>query len=973
MNRDHGRVYRLESEERVEEIDSDIQIFTHLATGAKVLVAKSEDDNKVFNISFKTPPEDDTGLAHIMEHSVLCGSRKYPVKEPFVELMKGSLNTFLNAMTYPDKTVYPVASRNLKDFQNLVDVYLDAVFFPTLSKEAFEQEGWHYEVEENSLSYKGVVFNEMKGVFSSPESYLDYSLNKVLFADSTYGFESGGFPEAITDLSYETYLQFHKEKYHPANSWITIYGDVDTDYWLDYLENEYLGKFQMPDFKLPEIVKREKLLEPQEIECSYPAGEDTDKNASLISISFITGDILDVERNFAMGVLDAILIGSAASPLKKALLESGLSEDTLDYGYGNEILQTSWSVGLRDASPENKQAFVDLVFSEFRKYAKEGLPEKMVKAALNTCEFQLREANYGSYPKGLIYSFNIMNQWLYEGNPTTGLKFEDLLSDLKTKVAQGGYFEKLIEDVFLNNSEYVVAVCKPDSEMGLKEQQEEANKLAAYEKTLSDEDKLALKARNEYLLELQSTPDSEEALASIPHVSKEDIDREVKDIPQEEIVLGDTTLLYHELPTQGIIYSQLSFDCENIPLSQFQWLALTNSLLLKVGTKDQSFDDLLQDIACETGGIGSTINVFSSAKSSTGYGAHLWIQSKIMKRKSAELVDFFEKIFKKIDFSDKSRIEDLLSSMTSKLRTTLQTNGDRATRSYLGASLSNAGYLGNLISGPEYYDFLKKVQEEFASDPDKVISKLNEMKEQVFQRENLLMNVTSSKKAFDLASQDFAKIPDLLPQGNSFTSNTENVFALESKNTALQAPGGVQYVAKGINLRDIGYENHGSFDLLNQLLSTGYLWERIRVQGGAYGCYLTYDRLSGALILASYRDPNLEKTLDVFNEIHEFLENLEMPENALEKLLLGTFGRLDAPMTNSQKGKLALNRHLTGVKIDEINKYRAELLDSTLNDLKAFAKYFKTLSEDGVVCVHGSAARIAESKNLFDETLTVGE
>ena len=376
--------FALLEESYVNEISSQAKIYSHEKTGARLLFLVNDDDNKVFCSSFKTPPEDDTGVAHIMEHSVLCGSAKYPVKEPFVELMKGSLNTFLNAMTYPDKTIYPVASKNLSDFKNLVDVYMDAVFFPELAKEAFEQEGWHYEVDDSDISYKGVVFNEMKGVFSSPESYMDLAANRALFDESSYKWESGGYPPAIPDLSYEDYLKFHKEKYHPANSWIILYGDLEEDYWLNYLNSEYLCKFSAPDFPLPQIITQPLSDKPKEIVCSYPAADGEARDNTFLSMSFIIGSPIDDELNFAMGVLDAILIGSAGSPLKKALLESKLGKDTLDYGYCNETLQTTWSVGLRDSSPDKKDAFQQLVFGTFRTLAQEGIPEKMVAAAMNT-------------------------------------------------------------------------------------------------------------------------------------------------------------------------------------------------------------------------------------------------------------------------------------------------------------------------------------------------------------------------------------------------------------------------------------------------------------------------------------------------------------------------------------------------------------------------------------------------------------
>lgn len=963
--------FSLLEESFVKEISSQAKIFSHTKSGARLLLLINDDDNKVFCSSFKTPPEDDTGVAHIMEHSVLCGSKKYPVKEPFVELMKGSLNTFLNAMTYPDKTIYPVASRNLADFKNLVDVYMDAVFFPELAEEAFEQEGWHHEYEDGGLTYKGVVFNEMKGVFSSPESYLDMATNRALFDKSTYRYESGGYPPAITDLTYENYLKFHKEKYHPANSWIILYGDLDEDYWLDYLDTEYLSKFSLPDFKLPEIVEQPLSNEVKDIECYYPAAEEAGEDQSLILMSFIIGSPADTEKNFAMGVLDSILIGSAGSPLKKALLESELGKDTLDYGYSNETLQTSWSIGLRDSSSENKEKFVKLVFETLEKLYKEGIPDKIVAAAMNSCEFQLREANFGSYPKGLIYSMNIMARWLYDGCPLQGLKYEGLLKDLKKKIKKGRYFESLIKDLFLDNKNYIIATCKPDASMGKELEDAERMELQVFEKTLSAKDRENIQKKNEVLLKRQMTPDSEEALATIPRVSIDDLSRTVERIPNEEVMHDGIKFLYHDLPSQKITYLHLSFDCGAVEIDDFMWLSLFNSLLTKCGTKDISYDEFAQDISIETGGISSTLNIYSSYIAPENVGCSLSVQGKAMFDKTDQFCDLISKILYEVDFSDLSRIKNIVDSMISRLNNTLQNNGDRVARNIISASLSATGSLTNKINSLEYLDFLKAVRAELNKSADKLYEKFELMKEKVFTKENLIINLACDKEDFEVIKQKTAKVVASLKNGKK--QEFKNIKLTPKENIGLSSSGSVQYVAKGINFKDLGYENHGCFDLLNQLLSTGYLWEKVRVQGGAYGCYLSFDKVSGALVLTSYRDPNLVETIEVFDQIADFLENLEITKDEFEKLIIGTIGRLDGPMTTSQKSKLALNRYLAGVDYDDLDKRREELLNTKLEDLKVFAKYFRALAKDGSICVHGSETKIKAVSSLFDKILTVGD
>ena len=964
--------FALLEESYVNEISSQAKIYSHEKTGARLLFLINDDDNKVFCSSFKTPPEDDTGVAHIMEHSVLCGSAKYPVKEPFVELMKGSLNTFLNAMTYPDKTIYPVASRNLSDFKNLVDVYMDAVFFPELAKEAFEQEGWHYEVGDSSdISYKGVVFNEMKGVFSSPESYLDLETNRALFEQSSYKWESGGYPPAIPELSYEDYLKFHREKYHPANSWIILYGDLEEDYWLDYVDSEYLSKFSSPDFPLPEIISQPLRNVSKEITCSYPASDDTPEDNTFLSISFIVGSPIDNELNFSMGVLDAILIGSAGSPLKKALLESKLGKDTLDYGYCNETLQTSWSVGLRDSSPEKKEDFKTLVFGTLRKLVDDGIPEKMVAAAMNTCEFQLREANFGSYPKGLVYSMNVMSRWLYDGHPLDGLKYEDLLEDLKRKIAHGRYFEELIEKVFLQNENYVLVSCLPDAQMGPAIEKAEKDELCDFKQTLDDAALEDLRNMNQILLKRQMTPDSPEALATIPRVSVDDLTKTVERIPTNELEKNGVKFLYHDLPSQKICYLHLNFDTSFLDLNEFEWLSLFNSLQVKCGTEDLPYDEFVQNIAIHTGGISSTLNIYSSYLNKNLCGSALNLQGKAMMQKSSEFCQLLKEVLYKVDFKDLARVKNLIESMISRHSNTLKNHGDRVARNILNASLSGTGFLTNKVNSKEYLDFLKTALKTVEENPELFRDRMNSIKNQVYTRENLIVNIACDKEYFEEIQNQVSEVVEALPSGEKQDVPELSISSME--NLGLIAPGAVQYVAKGINFKDLGYQNDGCFDLLNQLLSTGFLWEKVRVQGGAYGCYLSFDKISGALVIVSYRDPNLRETLEVFDAIADFLENLEMSQSEFEKLLIGTIGRLDTPMTTSQKSKLALNRYLAGIDCETLDKRRAQLLSSTVEDLKKFAVYFRALAEKGKICVHGSESKLKDAKDLFDKVISIGD
>ena len=960
--------YDFVSRQTVPEIKSDVVRFKHQKSGAQIIFYENDDEHRCFSVSFKTPPEDDTGLPHIMEHSVLCGSRKYPSKEPFVELMKGSLNTFLNAMTFSDKTMYPIASCNKKDFYNLTDVYLDAVFFPLLEKEAFLQEGWHYEVSEDkeSLIYKGVVYNEMQGVYSSPESHLVFDINRSIFPNSIYGLESGGFPASITDLTYEQYLAFHKKYYHPENSCIQVYGDVDMEEFLAFLDKDFLSEFTATGLELP-ILEQPRFTKPVEVASTYASEEDAD-GKTYIALNFLQGKTTDEFHVYSMMILDYVLLGSSASLLRKALLEAKFGDDVLDYGFDHDSMETTYSIGVKDSSPEKKDEVVNLIFSELRKIVENGVPEKLTQAAVNTIEFQLREANFGSYPKGIIYFISTLGTWLYDDDAISPLEYEEALKFIKNGIAEGGFFEGLIQKYFLDNPHYSVVVCQPDAEKQAKEAEEVEKHLAEKHTSLSESELDELVSVQEKLLERQMTPDSQEVLDKMPKLGREDLTEEVELIDsREETVADKVKALIQPQPCNGVIYYQLNFNADSVSEEQLPYLAAFASLYMKVGSKNYSYDELAQEFACQTGGLSNRIAITGHVDESAPLNRRFSFSGKVMSSKLPELQALLKEVLSNVDFSNKDRIKELLTINRSRLQNVIQTRGERIARLVLGSWISELGMANERISGLSYYSFLDDFLNNFDERFEAFREKLLEIKKLVMCQDRLLLVLTAEEEDCSAFSKSFESLVDEL--SDQSTPTVPFNFEAQTKKAAIPTKANIQCVGQAVKLDEFNYD--GSFEILQQFLSTGYLWENVRVKGGAYGCFMSLDKLDKTLGIYSYRDPNLKDTLAAYAEIADLLENLELSEEEFVKILIGTMGRVSSPHTPSQKGALNFNRYLSGVTDKVIIERRKQILSAKPSDLKQYASIFRELVEKGSVCVHGSELTIEKSKDLFDEMITL--
>ncbi len=964
----HG--FRLVRQEPIKEIQAETLMFEHEKSGAQLMYMDCEDDNKVFSITLRTPPANDRGVAHILEHSVLCGSKQFPVKEPFVELMKGSLQTFLNAMTFPDKTMYPVASRNEKDFFNLMHVYLDAVFFPRITEETFMQEGWHYELEDKDadLEYKGVVFNEMKGVFSSPENILDRYLAHSLFPKTTYGYESGGDPKDIPELTYQEFKDFHTRYYHPSNSRLFIYGDCDIAACLKFIDDQYLSHFSKQPVDST-IQFQRKFSKPKRREISYAVSKDESlEKKTFIVLGMKLGKSTNHEHCMGMEILSHILLGTAASPLRKALMDSELGTEVIGGGFDDNRAETMMAVGLKGTEAANETKILDLIFSTLKNLAENGIDPDVVKSSINTIDFKLREANFGGFPKGIVYNIHAMGSWLYDADPMMHLKYDRLMKKIK-KRASDGYFENLIGKHLLNNKHQSIVVLTPKPGLEEKEAAKLRKRLREVKKTMNEEQLDQLVEKTRILQEMQITPDPPEALDSLPTLSLGDCNRESQEYPLQIKRKDGPQVLFHDLFTNKIAYTQMCFDTRAVPQDHLQYLPLLGRLILGMGTKKRDYVELSKQIGINTGGMSGSHYTFSPLADRNQVRSFLNISGTALMEKSGELFGLFQEVLMERSFGDHKRLLEILRSTRANLEASIIPQGNQYVLARLQAYSSKLGRFDETTDGLTYYDFIKNLLERAEKDPAKVANEFEKVASWVFTQDNLLVNLTAEGKDLNKLQKNAEHMAKDLPAGGSTGEQWD--FEGPPQDEAFLTTSTIQYVGKGINLYDLGFEYTGKFEAVKAILRTGYLWDRVRVQGGAYGCSLSFDSFTGDLGIVSYRDPNLGETLDVFDGIGDFLEQLELSGKELEKIVIGAVGHLDPPLTPDRKGAISKTEFLTGLSRDIRQKRRDELFSVTLKDVKEFAGLFKQLRDEGRVCVLGNESKIKKEKKRFKHLVQV--
>ncbi|GAK55491.1 PreP peptidase [Candidatus Vecturithrix granuli] len=971
MNTSYG--FKLVAERDILEIQTHARLFCHVKTGAELFSLENDDENKVFGITFRTPPTDSTGLPHIMEHSVLCGSRKYPVKEPFVELMKGSLNTFLNAMTFPDKTSYPVASQNVKDLYNLIDVYLDAVFYPRITPSIFQQEGWHYELEspDGLMQFKGVVFNEMKGAYSSPDSVLGRFSQQSLFPDTAYGVDSGGDPADIPNLTYEQFKAFHETYYHPSNSRIFFYGDDDPQERLRYL-NAWLDQFESRHVN-SEISLQSPLSQTQRLTIPYDVGEaESAEKKGMMTVNWLLPATPDAETSLALLMLNHILIGTPASPLRKALIDSGLGEDLTGGGLESELLQSMFSTGLKGMAVEDAEKVETLILDTLKSLAHQGIDSDMIEAAVNTIEFSLRERNTGGFPRGLAMMFAVLSYWLYDRDPFAPLAFEAPLQAIKDHLKTGErYFEGLINAYFLENQHRSTVILTPDPEVGKQQKAEEEARLAQARSAMSVEKLQAVIEGTKTLKRLQETPDSPEALATIPMLRLEDLEKNNKLIPLETSQAGETNILYHDLFTNGIVYLDLGFNLHTLPQDLLPYAPLFGNALVKIGTEKEDFVKLSQRIGRKTGGIWPSM--FNSAVLNADQSAAwLFMRGKATVAQADDLLDILRDVFLTVKLDNQERFKQLVLESKARKESCLIPAGHNVVYTRLGAHFDESGWVSEQTGGVSSLFFIRKLAEELEHNWPAVLEKLEALRRILVNRNAMLCNVTLDQSNWKSVQPKLRALFDALPSKpvSMAAWSPTNFPAFEG----LTIPATVNYVAKGGNLYALGYQMHGSLLVISNYLRSTWLWEKIRVQGGAYGGFCTFDRRSGIFSYLSYRDPNLLQTLENYDQTSQFLRQADVSQEELTKNIIGVIGQIDDYQFPDAKGYTSLGRYLIGETDEALQRIRDQVLATTVNDIRAFGDLLAALNAEGQVVVMGSPDAIAQAnaeRSGWLETLKV--
>ena len=957
--------YELVKEEQLEDLNSLGLLFRHKKTGARVLVISNDDNNKVFSIGFRTPPQDSTGVPHIIEHSVLCGSKEFPAKDPFVELVKGSLNTFLNAMTYSDKTIYPVASCNEKDFQNLMHVYMDAVFYPNIyhRDEIFRQEGWHYEMEspEGELTYNGVVYNEMKGVFSSPEQQLFRAIQQSLFPDTTYGVESGGDPVFIPDLTYEDFLDFHKKYYHPSNSYIYLYGDMDIEEKLTWLDEKYLS-----DFTEEEVDSEVKLQKPfdgvKELVQYYSVAEDEDtKGKTYFSYNTVVETSLNEEYYLAFQILDYVLLSAPGAPVKQALINAGIGKDVLS-GFENGILQPYFSIIAKNANEDQLEEFLSVVRSTLEEIVKKGLDEKTLQAAINYYEFKYREADFGSYPKGLMYGLQIMDSWLYDDTaPFVHLSAGNVFEFLKKQIGTG-YYVDLIKRYLLDSKHASVVTVQPKCGLTSELEREVKRKLAAYKETLSKEEIDRIISRTKELKEYQDTPSTKEELEKIPMLSREDIDTKALPLYNQVKDIKDVTVLHHNMFSNGIGYLRLLFDVTDVEEEYIPYLSLLATVLGYIDTKKHSFLEFSNEVNIHTGGITSDITAYAKIGTTGQYSAKFGVKTKVLYNKLATAFELIEEMLFETNLYDFKRLKEIIAEQVSRSQMKLNSAGHSYASVRAMSYCSGNGKYNDLTGGIAYYHFLKELEENFDEKKEMIADTLQKVLTRIIRKDNLLVSFTADDTGYRLLEKSLPMFIEKL--GICYEPKEKVSLTVEAMNEGFKTSSQVQYVARAGNFIDAGFAYTGALKILKVILSYDYLWTNVRVKGGAYGCMSGFG-LDGNSYLVSYRDPNLKATNEIYNKTADYLRNFSVDSRDMTKFIIGTISGMDTPMNPSAKGARSLSAYLSGVTELDLQKERDQVLSAGVKEIQALADIVQAVLDADLICVIGNENKIEEDKELF--------
>ncbi len=980
--REFHKSFETLQEAELKDIHSMGYLLRHKKTGARVTLISNDDENKVFYIGFRTPPQDSTGVAHIIEHTVLCGSDKYPLKDPFVELVKGSLNTFINAITYPDKTLYPIASTNDQDFKNLMDVYMDAVFHPNIYKipEIFKQEGWHYELEDADAELKlnGVVYNEMKGAFSAPDDVLERQIMNTLFPDTTYGNESGGDPDVIPELTREAYLDFHKKYYHPSNSFIYLYGDMDMAERLDYLDREYLSHYDYLEVD-SEVELQKPFTEPKEVHSTYSINSDEDtEGKTYLSENYVIGDSDDLKLIAAFSILDYALLSSPGAPLEKALLEAGIGED-ITGGFDSGTRQPVFSIIAKNCDAAKKDEFLSIIEKTLKQVRDEGIDRDTLKAGIAISKFRFLESDYGSAPKGLIYGIGILDTWLYDQNNSFGPLYSiERLTELEEHISDG-YFENLIDKYLLKNTHKSIVCVDPEPGQNAKKEKALKDKLALYKATLSPAEIDKLIEDTKKLREFQETPTPDEDLRKIPLLERSDLRREINPLTYDKVTSDGVDILHSDVETNGIHYVEVHFRPRGIREDEIPVISFYTKLLGLVDTKKHTYQEFTTEVNKYTGGVDANIRVFSRVDQKPVFT--FFTKMKMLFENEDKAVELMlEMLFDSV-YSDEKRVKDLLLQEKAQMEGMMQSSGHSAAALRAGSYFTDAANFGDKASGIDYYRYLCAFERDFDKEYEKFKATMERILPRILRSEGMLISATGKEQTLALAEKMVPKLKERLAQydeksydeelGIVITGHPLNVLPDPlSVNEGFKTAGQVQYVCRAGDFRKAGFTNNGAMKILKVILGYDYFWINVRVKGGAYGCMSGINR-SGLIHFVSYRDPNLASTIDIFEETAKYLEEFDVDERTMTKYIIGTFSSMDTPLTPKQKGQRDLAAYFAEVTNEEMQRIRSEVLDATCADIRALAPVIRSVMSQGYLCVIGSENAIEEEKERFAKVLNL--
>jgi Zn-dependent M16 (insulinase) family peptidase len=961
--------FELVKEETIPELNTVAKLYKHVKSGAELLSLENDDENKVFGITFRTPPDDSTGVPHIMEHSVLCGSRKYPVKEPFIELVKGSLHTFLNALTSPDWTSYPVASTNLQDFYNLIDVYLDAVFYPRITPEILQQEGWHYELDtlDGPLSIKGVVFNEMKGAYSSPENLIGRFSEQSLFPDNPYQHDSGGDPTEIPNLTYAQFKKFHETYYHPGNSRIYFYGDDDPEQRMSLLD-EYLKDFEAIEVN-SSLPLQPHIDEHRRLQLPYPAGDDGGQKKAMLTVNWLLPENSDPTLTLALSILSHILVSTPASPLRKALIDSGLGENLIGHGLDDSVRQLYFTTGLKGVMPENSGQVEQLIVETLTELADKGLDPDTVAASMNTVEFILREQNTGRYPRGYFVLRQALTTWLHDGDPFVSIAFEKPLDEVKNALEENPrYFEGLIQRYMLENMHRTTVVLNPDPEMQQRLDAEEKARLAKIKAGMDEEQLNEIIVQAQHLKELQETPDSPEALATIPMLTLDDLDKSPKHVPTVETDHDGTRVFYHDLFTNGLLYLDVGFDLHTLPQELLPYAKLFGMALLQIGTETEDFVKLTQRIGRQTGGITSTVLTYPRINKSQ---AAAW--SLLRCRSTMEQVDdllaILHDILLTVKLDNPERLMQMLLETKAREEAGLVPGGARVIYNRLRSRFNEAHWANEQMSGVNYLLTIRSLINEAQENWSAVLEKLEDVRKLLINRKTMICNVTVDGENWHIVEPKLDSFLKKLPVAAA--AHTKWSPEYQTVPEGMTIPAQVNFVGKGADLSQLGYTSHGSVEAITGYMQNTWLWERVRIQGGAYGVYSIFDPYAGVLVYLSYHDPNILGTLKAYDSTSAFLTNINLSEDELVKNIIGAIGKIDPYQLPDAKGFSAMIRKLIDYTDEARQQYRTELLNTTVDDFKAFAAVLDEANKVGQVVVLGAKDNLDAANEQGDLNFSI--